>query len=161
MESHDKPQSSKISGGVLASLFLSSELRWVFFTLVVFLCLVGTAFFLLGLYSIITLRTDVVQGLGYSSVGLLFIIVAFGVLQMRRYLHRIQEVTVDRITGIELGKLNEGDFERFDDVRRLRAEKAQMDFERNLGAKFVLERFGARNVRLFSQLAWDLQPVIN
>jgi Mg-chelatase subunit ChlI len=72
---------------------------------------------------------------------------------------------VDHITEIEhdkqLGELNEDDFEKFDDVRRLREEKAQRDFERNLGAKFVLGRLGARNVRFFSRLAWDFQPGIN
>jgi predicted ATPase len=168
MASGDKPQSSKISGGELLSLFLSQDLRGAYFAFLLFFCLVGILFVVFGLAPLYeplrgrSLKTnEALYGLGYVSVGLLFLVLAFAIHQTRRYLYRIQKQTVDRITGIELSKLNEDDFERFDDVRRLREEKAQKDFERNLSAKFILERFGARDVRLFSRVVWDLQPGIN
>src|SRR3954452_22285573 len=141
------PLPVKTHGGALAPLFVSQDFRWFYRVLVGFLLLVGTAFFSLGL----NLLSDGWQhawsksqwlpsSIAYTSIGLLILIGALGVYQARRYLSRLQKAAVDQISGIELGKLHEDDFEEVDRVLRLREEKAQKDFERNLKARFVVER---------------------
>ncbi|HKH43456.1 MAG TPA: AAA family ATPase [Thermoanaerobaculia bacterium] len=161
----DEPISTKSMGGALSSLLVAEESRWFYRVLISFLVLVGSAFVVVGSIrlerSLYDKKDDLLaSSIVYLSFGLLILIAAFGVYQLRRFLRRVQEVTADHLAG-EIASLSEDDFEGFDRVRRLRERKDQEDFERNLEATFVVERLEAGNVTLFLRADWVLQPGVN
>ncbi|HWN44087.1 MAG TPA: AAA family ATPase [Thermoanaerobaculia bacterium] len=159
------PQPGRKTSGALLAL-VSWEFRWFYRIVLAFLLVVGVAFVTVGLDHLerwwsLGISELLTGGIVYTSLGLLVLIFALGVQQMRRYLLRIQKETADQIASVELNKLGEDDFEGYERVRRIREEKAQRDFELNLGATFVVQRFEAREVKLFPQADWELQPGVN
>jgi predicted ATPase len=157
-ESFDQSVVTKDQRG-FAPLFLSYQFRWLYRAILAFLFLAGMAFIALGIqqlwYRVLS------TGLIYTSIGVVILIAAFGVRQVRQYLYSLQAAAVERIDSIELEKFDESDFEHFDRVRALRDEKARRDFERNLKAKCQIRHLHARNIVLFPVAEWELQPGVN
>jgi predicted ATP-binding protein involved in virulence len=96
-----------------------------------------------------------------GAFSILVVTVVTWQLKLRISRDRIlTDLTLEQ-TRHALGQLSEGDFETFDRVRQLREEKEKIALEANLRSRYAIDRFEARNIRLFSQATWELQPGVN
>lgn len=152
--------------GGFVSVFFAPELKWVYRAFVIFLAIVGSALAAIGAgrllryyYTLPQFRdeTGLSSGIGYSALGVLLLLLLLGVNQVRRYFSR----QASELDVAPPGRLREGDFEEYDRVRRLREEKDELDFQRNLRSIIVVERLAAQSVVLFPNVEWSLQPGIN
>jgi hypothetical protein len=156
------------AGNVLGALLVSPEMRWFYRTLLGLFLVTGTAFALVGarrLYIYFISFGDapddyLSSGLTTTTLGLVILTLALGLHQLRRYV-RASDIVSTGAIRLELSKLDEDDFEAYDRVRRLREQKAQEDFEANLGANLVVTRLECQNARMFGQMVWNLQPGVN
>ncbi|HYJ84592.1 MAG TPA: AAA family ATPase, partial [Pyrinomonadaceae bacterium] len=55
----------------------------------------------------------------------------------------------------------EEDFEKVDEIIQIREQKAQVDFERNLGDAFLVKTLEIHNVDFFGPSSWQLRPGVN
>jgi energy-coupling factor transporter ATP-binding protein EcfA2 len=163
-ESSSPLPSAKSPVSSFASLLLAPQLRWAYLLFLAFLLLVGLAFVAAGVFQFrefLYVGAGLPSSLVSLSVGLLLIIIFFFMFQARRYLTYVKDTAAKTIAEVALGKLRADDFEGFDEVARLREEKARWDFQRNLDAIIVVQQFEAKNAVLFNNIAWNLQPGVN
>ncbi len=160
----DLPQTGKT--GALSRLVTAPEFRWLVVGFVLFVGVLGLI--LVGLGALFLWDAFVVgrfdslsRGITYTAVGFALVFLAVAAYQTRRYFLRLYESTLYSIRSLELQNLDEGDFEQFDEVRRLREEKAQADFERNLGSEIRVRGLSLRDVVLFPSATWALEPNVN
>lgn len=156
--------------GKFTRLLLADELRWLYLTLVAMIALLGLGLIVLSLeriwsyYYVDSRDFDTLsQAIWYGALGAFFLFAAAGVYQIRKYFLGLWEETDQNVRSIRnaLKGFEEDDFERFDEVRRLREEKAQADFERNLGSRISVCSLELRDVLLFPSATWNLQPSVN
>ena len=141
------------------------EIRWLYRTFTAFVLFAGSFFIWLAidkfLYSAARLESAALP-LGF---GVLAVFVGLGLSTFARVLSRSAEQSESSKIPVEvkanLENLGEEDFEEYDRVRRIRAEKARLDFERNLRSSVVLKDLRAHNIVLFPETRWQLQPRVN
>src|SRR5215510_160313 len=119
-------------------LLLSAEFRWLYVAALAFLLLIAATLLVSGgvnvwLWTVRRLfpyedRGSLTSGILYLLGGLLALLVAVGVRQVRRYFLRVHELTIAQIKNVEFSKISETDFEQIDRIRELREEKARVDF---------------------------------
>jgi len=167
MPESDRGKTAQVKMGtnILGALLTSHEMRWFYRTLLGLLLVAGTAFTIVGarrvLLFFVGAESDeyLSSGLTTATLGLVIVTLAMGLYQLRRYLQSSAVAVGD--LQIDLRKLDEDDFEAYDNVRRLRERKAKEDFENNLGANLAVTRLECQNVRMFGELHWNLQPGVN
>lgn len=153
------PEDRPVPGRV-ARMLTAPELRWIYLSFVFLLSVFGATLVGLAVHGIFN-EMELPAVLLYSGLGAFFLFVALGTYRIREYLLRLHTETVTSIRNIELRQFDEEDFDHYDQVRRLREEKARADFERNLAAHIVLRTLTLRDVLLFSEARWELQPGLN
>jgi hypothetical protein len=168
-ESTEKPSSPRVGGGAVVSLLVAQELRWLYFVGLGFLLLAGTALSVVGVvllhqflgYTKYSNEASPAGAVTFLILGLLVFVAAFAIYSLRRYFYRIQELAVAEIKNIELSKINEKDFEKVDEILRIREEKARVDFERNLSDPFLISFLELSGGDFFGPCSWRLQPGVN
>jgi len=157
-----KPVAASIDLDVPMPMILSPEFRWVYYLLALFLMITGVALVFVGGVGLFYWgSTPLTTGVFTVFGGFFCLLLAIGILQARQYFFRIRENTVRSITHATLGTLTETDFEQIDRLARIREEKAQVDFERNVKDAFLIKSFHLNDVAFFGKTTWQLQPGVN
>lgn len=68
---------------------------------------------------------------------------------------------IQKLKREQLDKLKEGDFAHLDEAMRLREEKYEADFLKNLESSFVLQRLRLKQLSFFADSEWVFQPGVN
>jgi len=166
-EDVEKRAVPRTAGEGIVSLLASRELRWVRVVIVSFLAVAGITLVSLGAFLLYTslrrgFSENLTSGVVCLIVGLLVIVAAFAIDQLRKYFSHIQDVAVATIKSVELRNIREDDFEKLDKIQQLRNEKAQVDFERNIADAFLIRSFELSGVDFFGEgLPWHLRPGVN
>jgi predicted ATPase len=149
-------------------LLLSQEFRKLYLAVVTLMILMsgGLLWLFLDLfggefYHAVSPARFLAETAWYWLGSLVFMLVAIGVIQARRYYLRNHESALEEFTNAELEKLKEGDFEQFDRIKRIREEKARVDFERNAADFFLVKSLELNGVDFFGPSTWRLRPGVN
>jgi energy-coupling factor transporter ATP-binding protein EcfA2 len=140
----------------LVALLASPRGRWAYYVLVSFFA-TGVAVTLAGGVTSVTQYLNSRQGFWPSVgwfMGLIWLLSGLMFFsQERRNLLNRETVGVSR--------LGEDDVKRIDELTLAREQQAREEFERNLGAVLTVRQFEARDVVLFHDITWNLQPGVN
>jgi ABC-type transport system involved in cytochrome bd biosynthesis fused ATPase/permease subunit len=145
----------------LAAFILSPEFRWPYFVIVGFMLILGFALCVLGAVNLV-ISKQLTSGIVNLASGILALILAMAVRQIRRYFHRLNELAEqsEKIaqTSVELSKRKEDAVAR---IQQLQKERAEKEFKKNLASTILLERFKVNEMVLFPRAVWNFQPGMN
>jgi len=167
--SETKPEPD-VKMGLGPTLLVGKDFRNLYWSIVGFLFLVGGFLCGQGFYNLYAWRNrnpyleerpSLASAVLYIAGGVLVMILALTLRQLRNYLVHVREETVAKIKSVELSKLREEDFEKVDEILQIRDEKAQADYERNRSDAFLITSFEMRDVDFFGDCRWEPRPGVN
>jgi predicted ATPase len=149
--------------GAAATLLTSQELRRPFLALLIILVVLSVALTAYGLYDVAVVASQHRSLSGTSAsiamAGVILLVAAYTLDQLRRYFLRQIEREAEATRAVR--ELRESDFEDLDWQVILREQKAREDFARNVESTFVVSQFSAKDVALFPETTWQLEPRVN